>query len=186
MKMIRLGRTGFSVTKTGFGALPVQRTSLEEGARLLRRAHDAGINFFDTARAYTDSEEKIGRALADVRSKLFIATKSGATDRATVLQHLETSLRQMKTDYVDILQLHNPRQLPDPADPNSSYAALVEARKQGKARFIGISNHSLAVARKAAESGCATRSSIRSAPSRPPRSSASWRNARRATWASSP
>ncbi len=153
MKTTRLGRTGFSVTRTGFGALPVQRLSLEDGARLLRRAYDAGINFFDTARGYTDSEEKIGRALADVRSKLFIATKSGAGDKAAVLQHLETSLRQMKTDYVDILQLHWPRQLPDPADPNSSYAALAQARKQGKARFIGISNHSLAVARQAAESG---------------------------------
>lgn len=152
MEMIRLGRTGLTVTRTGFGALPVQRASLEEGARLLRRAYDAGINFFDTARAYTDSEEKIGRALADVRSKLFIATKSGAGDKTTVLQHLEASLRQMKTDYVDILQLHTPRQLPDPADPNSAYAALVEARKQGKARFVGISNHSLAIARRAAES----------------------------------
>jgi predicted aldo/keto reductase-like oxidoreductase len=153
MKTIRLGRTGLSVTRTGFGALPVQRLSLEEGARLLRRAYDAGINFFDTARGYTDSEEKIGRALAEVRSTVFIATKSGGDDKATVLQHLETSLRQMKTDYVDILQLHNPRPLPDPADPNSAYAALVEARRQGKARFVGISNHSLSVARQAAESG---------------------------------
>jgi predicted aldo/keto reductase-like oxidoreductase len=153
MRTIRLGRTGLSVSGTGFGALPVQRASLEEGARLLRRAFDAGINFFDTARVYTDSEEKIGRALSGVRSKLFIATKSGAGDKATILQHLETSLRQMQTEYVDILQLHNPRELPDPADPNSAYAALAEARRQGKARFVGITNHSLAVARQAAESG---------------------------------
>jgi predicted aldo/keto reductase-like oxidoreductase len=153
MEMVRLGRTDLVVGRTGFGALPVQRVPLEETARLLRRAYDAGINFFDTARVYTDSEEKIGRALADVRSKVFIATKSGGSDKATVLQHLETSLRQMKTDYVDILQLHYPRELPDPENPNSPYAGLIEARKQGKARFIGISNHILAVARRAAESG---------------------------------
>lgn len=153
MKMITLGRTGLSVTQVGFGALPVQRASLEEGARLLRRAFDLGINFFDTARGYTDSEEKIGRALSDVRSKLYIATKSGAGDKAAVLNHLETSLRQMKTDYVDIMQLHNPKALPNPDDPNSTFAALAEARKQGKVRFIGISNHSLDVARQAAESG---------------------------------
>ena len=79
-----------------------------------------------------------------------MCSPSGASEKATVLQHLETSLRNMKTDYVDILQLHNPKELPDPNDPNSSYAALAEAREQGKVRFIGVSNHSLATARTAA------------------------------------
>ncbi|MDH7570448.1 MAG: aldo/keto reductase [Armatimonadota bacterium] len=153
MERVRLGRTGLMVSRTAFGALPLQRVDREEAARLLRRAFEAGINFFDTARGYTDSEEKIGYALAGVRAHVVIATKSGATSRDGVLAHLETSLRHLRTDYVDLLQLHNPGTPPDPTDPASSYAGLLEARRRGMARHIGITNHRADVALAAVESG---------------------------------
>ena len=153
METIRLGRTNLTVTRTAFGVLPLQRAPLPEATRIFQRAYDAGITFYDTARAYTDSEEKIGHALGGVRDKIVIATKSGATTKAGVLADLQTSLRNLRTDYVDILQLHNPAALPDPADPDSAYAALREARDQGMIRFLGITNHSLSLAVAAAESG---------------------------------
>ncbi|HUU43841.1 MAG TPA: aldo/keto reductase, partial [Planctomycetota bacterium] len=153
MERMRLGRTGLEIGRTGFGALPIQRVSFDEAASLLRQAHDAGVTFFDTARGYSDSEEKIGRALADVRDDVVIATKSWADDRTSLLEQLETSLRNMKTDYVDILQLHGPKTLPDPDDPESSWAGLTEAKRKGMIRFIGISNHRLSVAREAVLSG---------------------------------
>lgn len=147
-----LGRTGLRVTRTAFGVLPLQRTEKEEAARILRAAYDAGINFYDTARGYTDSEEKIGYALSDVRDSIVIATKSGAKDRKGLLDHLETSLRELKTDYVDILQLHNAAP-PDPNDSESAYAGLVEAREKGLTRFIGITCHSREHAYAAVASG---------------------------------
>lgn len=139
--MIKLGRTGLMVSASSFGALPVQRVSMDEAKKLLRMAYDGGINYFDTANAYSDSEEKIGEALSDVRHNIIISTKSGASDKATLLKHIELSLRRMKTDYIDILQLHNPGTLPDPEDPDSLYGGLLEARKKGWIRFIGITNH---------------------------------------------
>lgn len=153
MDKIRLGRTNLMVTRSGFGALPVQRVSFEEAKRILRKAYDNGINFFDTARAYSDSEEKIGYSLADVRNEIIIATKSHATDRKTLLEHLQISLKNLKTDYVDILQLHNPGILPDPEDPEGLYAGLLEAKKKGLVRFIGITNHKIKNAMDAAASG---------------------------------
>jgi aryl-alcohol dehydrogenase-like predicted oxidoreductase len=153
MQTVRLGRTDLRVTQTAFGALPIQRIGAAEAARLLRRACDAGINFFDTARMYSDSEEKIGLALADVRPKIVIATKSHATDRRGLLDHLAVSLRNLRTDYVDLLQLHNPASLPEADDPESALAGAVEARRKGMVRFVGITNHRLAVAVEAVESG---------------------------------
>lgn len=153
MDQFRLGRTNLKVSRSGFGALPIQRISIQEAGRLLRKAYDQGINFFDTARAYTDSEEKIGAALADVRERIIIATKTGAEDRKTFFEHLETSLRNLKTDYIDIYQLHNPKMLPDPEDPKGLYQALLEAKNKGLLRFIGITNHRLDLAIAAAESG---------------------------------
>lgn len=153
MEKIRLGRTQLEVTRTSFGVLPLQRTEISEAARILRHAYDAGINFYDTARAYTDSEEKIGYALSNVRDNIIIATKSGANTREGVLQHLETSLKNLRTDYVDILQLHNPSSLSDPSDPESSYAGLLEAREKGMIRFLGVTNHSREKAVEAVMSG---------------------------------
>lgn len=153
MQKTRLGKTELMVTRTAFGVLPIQRTEKEEAARILRRAFDAGINFYDTARGYSDSEEKIGYALGDVRDQIIIATKSGAESREKLLEQLETSLKNLGTDYVDILQLHNPKELPDPEDPESSYAGLLEAKRKGMIRHLGISQHSIEGAEKAVCSG---------------------------------
>lgn len=153
MEKTRLGSTELIVTRTGFGALPIQRVQMDEAVTILRRALDAGINFYDTARGYTDSEEKLGRAFSDIRENVIIATKTGATTKEDVLEHVETSLRYLRTDYVDLLQLHNPNPLPDPTDPESAYTGLVEARRKGMTRFIGISSHRLEVARTAVTSG---------------------------------
>jgi predicted aldo/keto reductase-like oxidoreductase len=102
---------------------------------------------------YSDSEEKIGRALSDVRDRIIIATKSGATSRTGLAEHLETSLKNLRTDYVDLLQLHNPRELPDPDDPDSAYAGMLIAKKKGMVRHIGVSNHRRDVALAAVDSG---------------------------------
>ena len=95
---IRLGKTGLWVTKTAMGCLPIQRISLEAAKKLLRKAYDNGINYFDTANMYTDSEEKIGTALHDVRQNIIISTKSGGTDYKTVTEHIELSLKRLQTD----------------------------------------------------------------------------------------
>lgn len=153
IKKIKLGRTGLWVTKTAFGALPVQRISHEDARRLLRRAYELGINYFDTANSYTDSEEKIGEALSDVRHNIIISTKSGGKDKKTVAAHIEESLRRMKTDYIDIFQFHNPAQLPDINDPDGVFAAALEAKKKGYIRHIGITNHRINVAVEAVKSG---------------------------------
>jgi uncharacterized protein len=146
MEKIRLGRTGLMVTRCGFGALPIQRVDMATAKAILVKAYDAGMNFYDTARAYSDSEVKLGESLSRVRKDIIIATKTFAGDRATLFKHLETSLKNLKTDYVDILQLHNPAKLPDFEDPDSLYAAMMEAKKKGMIRFLGISNHRLNVA----------------------------------------
>jgi uncharacterized protein len=153
MDTTRLGRTDLRVTRTAFGVLPLQRTERTEAIRILRRSYDAGITFYDTARAYTDSESKLGAALSDVRSRIVIATKTGATIREGVMRDIEMSLRELRTDYVDLLQLHNPASLPVADDPQSSYAALRELKRQGKIRFFGITNHSLDRAQAALASG---------------------------------
>ena len=150
---MRLGRTGLMISRSGFGALPLQRVPLDEACALLREAHDNDIDFFDTARAYTDSEEKIGAALGSVRNDVVIATKSHALDAKGVLFSLETSLRNLRTDHVDIFQLHNPDRLPDPDDPDGPYGGMVEAKKKGMIRFIGITNHRRELALEAARSG---------------------------------
>jgi aryl-alcohol dehydrogenase-like predicted oxidoreductase len=141
------------VSRSGFGAIPIQRISLSESDRLLKKAYAEGINFFDTARSYTDSEEKIGHALGKIRKEIVIATKTPSENRQSVMRDLETSLKNLRTDYLDIYQLHNPQTLPDPNDPNSSYGALLEAKKKGMIRFIGLTNHRLEVALDAARSG---------------------------------
>lgn len=153
MDTTRLGRTELHVTRTAFGVLPLQRTPLDEAIRILQRAYDAGITLYDTARAYTNSEAKLGQALGTVRTRITIATKSGATTRSGLLADLETSLQALRTDYVDLLQLHNPKALPDPADPQSSYAGALEARAKGMVRYIGLTNHSRELAAQAVASG---------------------------------
>ena len=153
MDQIRLGRTELYVSKTAFGALPIQRISHADAVKLVRRAYESGINYFDTANAYTDSEEKLGAALHDVRHEVIISTKSGGGDKKTVQTHIEESLRRFQTDYIDLFQFHNPAQLPDPEDPDGPFAAVLEAKQKGYIRHIGITNHRLKVARAAIDSG---------------------------------
>ena len=153
MEKIRLGKTELMVTKTAMGCLPVQRRSVEEGAALIRAAYEGGINYFDTANAYSDSEKKIGLALSDVRENVIISTKSGSRTREGVLSHIENSLKMMKTDYIDLFQLHNVPALPDFDDPDSAYAGAVEAKKRGWVRHIGVTSHRVDVAEAAIDSG---------------------------------
>ncbi len=153
MSQVTLGMTGITVNKNGFGALPVQRVSMEEAGKLLRKAFENGITFFDTARAYTDSEAKIGYALSDVRDQIYIATKTAAETADDFWRDLETSLSVLKTDYVDIYQFHNPSFCPKPGDGTGLYEAMLEAKSQGKIRHIGITNHRLSVAQEAIDSG---------------------------------
>ena len=108
MEMVRLGRTGLMVSKNGFGALPVQRVEKDAACKLLRRAYESGINYFDTARAYSDSEEKLGEALHDVRENIIISTKTMSTTVEGFWEQLRTSLSLLQTDYIDIYQFHNP------------------------------------------------------------------------------
>jgi aryl-alcohol dehydrogenase-like predicted oxidoreductase len=151
--LVTLGSTGITVDKNGFGALPIQRVSEAEAGKLLKKAYEAGITFFDTARFYTDSEEKIGKALKDVRSQVFIATKTAAQNAEDFYKDLETSLRLLQTDYIDIYQFHNPSFCPKPGDSTGLYEAMLDAKKAGKIRHIGITNHRLNVAKEAIESG---------------------------------
>ena len=95
IKKVRLGRTELYVTKTAFGALPIQRISKADAVHLVRRAADAGINYFDTANMYTDSEEKLGEALEGIRQNVVISTKSAAADKKTAMAHIEESLRRL-------------------------------------------------------------------------------------------
>lgn len=154
MATVLLGRTGIEVEKNGFGALPIQRIALDDAASLLQKAYEGGIRYFDTARSYTDSEEKIGAAFGNgLRQKLYIATKTPSQTAEGFWKDLETSLRLMRTDYIDVYQFHNPSFCPKPGDGTGLYEAMLEAKRQGKIRFIGLTNHRLPVAREAVESG---------------------------------
>lgn len=150
---VTLGKTGITVNKNGFGALPIQRISTEDAGKLLKKAYDAGIRFFDTARFYTDSESKIGEALSPVRNNIYIATKTAAKNAEEFWKDLDTSLTLLKTDYIDIYQFHNPSFCPKPGDGTGLYEAMEEARSQGKVRHIGITNHQLKIAHEAIDSG---------------------------------
>lgn len=152
MKLL-LGKTDILVEKNGFGALPIQRISDDEAVKLLKKAYDCGINFFDTARAYSDSEHKVGLAFSNMREKVIIATKSGAATGEAMMKDLKTSLETMKTEYIDIYQFHNPAFCPVPGGADGLYDAALEAKKEGKIRHIGITNHRLNVANEAIDSG---------------------------------
>lgn len=153
METVRLGSTGIVTNKNGFGALPIQRISDQEAVYLLQKAYENGIDYFDTARWYTDSEHKVGIAFAGMREKVFIATKTGAKCADDFWKDLETSLEQLQTDYIDVYQFHNPAVCPKPGDESGLYEAMLQAKEQGKIRHIGITNHRLAVAKEAIESG---------------------------------
>ena len=153
MELVVLGKTGLTVNKNGFGALPVQRVSKKQAVYLLQKAFYNGINYFDTARVYSDSEEKLGAAFEYTRERIVISTKTAAQDAAGMRRDLEESLRRLKTDYIDIYQFHNPAFCPKPGDGSGLYEEALKAKEEGKIRHIGITNHRLAVAKEAIESG---------------------------------
>lgn len=153
MEYVTLGKTGIKVCKNAFGALPIQRVSDEYAIGLIRKAYDNGITFFDTARAYTDSEQKVGRAFLGMRNKVIIATKTAATDVQSFEKDLNKSLEALQTDYIDIYQFHNISFCPKPDDGTGLYEAMQRAKDDGKIRHIGITNHRPNVAIEAIESG---------------------------------
>ncbi|MDF2590016.1 MAG: aldo/keto reductase [Anaerocolumna sp.] len=153
MNQVILGSTGIRVNKNGFGALPIQRIGKDDAAYLLKKAYHSGIKFFDTARFYTDSEEKIGYALKEVRNDIFIASKTMCANVDEFWDQLHTTLRLLQTEYLDIYQFHNPSFCPKPGDGTFLYEAMLEAKEKGLIRHIGITNHRIAVALEAAKSG---------------------------------
>ena len=153
MVKVRLGKTEIVAGKNSFGALPIQRISREDAVKLLRKAYEHGVTFFDTARFYTDSEEKLGAAFEEIRDKVIIATKTGATTAEGFWKDLHTSLGNLRTDYIDLYQFHNPAFCPKPGDGTGLYEAMLEARERGMIRHIGITNHRLNVAHEAIDSG---------------------------------
>lgn len=153
MEYVTLGKTGIKVCKNAFGALPIQRVSDECAIGLLQKAYDNGITFFDTARAYTDSELKVGKAFHGMRNRVIIATKTAATDVQSFEMDLNKSLEALQTDYIDVYQFHNIAFCPKPDDGTGLYEAMLRAKADGKIRHIGITNHRPNVAIEAIESG---------------------------------
>ena len=148
---MRLGKTDLEVNKNGFGALPIQRRNEKDSIEILKKAYDNGINFYDTARFYTDSEEKLGKAFEDVRENIYIATKTGMETQEEFWSDLETSLKNLRTDYVDLYQFHNISFVPKAED--DLYKAMLEAKQEGLIKHIGITTHKITHAHEALDSG---------------------------------
>lgn len=153
MRHVVLGSTGIETVQNGFGALPIQRVSHEEAVRLLRMAYDGGMRYFDTARAYSNSEERVGDAFDGMRSQVYLASKTMAKTPETFWSDLETTLTNLRTDYLDVHQFHCVDQCYAPGDGTGMYECMVEAKAQGKVRHIGITTHKLQVAFDIVDSG---------------------------------
>lgn len=148
-----LGKTGLSVCPMGFGGIPIQRIDEAGTAQLLRHLMELGVNYIDTARGYTVSECYIGQALEGIRSRFILATKSMARTRDAMAADIETSLRNLRTDYIDLYQIHNPSlsELDTVLAPGGALEALLEAKTAGKIRHIGLTCHALEVFEKATD-----------------------------------
>lgn len=153
MAQITLGSTGITSDRNAFGALPIQRVNMENAVKILRNAYEGGITFYDTSRVYSDSEEKIGQAFEGIREKIIIATKTHADTPEKFWDDLETSLSILKTDYIDIYQFHWPSVCYKPGDGSGMYECMLEAKRQGKIRHIGLTNHKLGIAHECIDSG---------------------------------
>lgn len=156
MKYIPFGTTGLTVSELGFGGIPIIRLDEKSALAVLHRAYEAGITLYDTANAYRDSERKIGLAFAHLRDKVVLATKTFRRDAAGATEQLENSLRVMKTDYIDLYQLHQISQDEDwdkATAPGGVLEAVVKAKEQGKIRCIGVTSHNLAMAVKLVKTG---------------------------------
>ena len=152
MRKITLGTTGITTVQNAFGVLPLQRTPVPEAVKILQKAYEGGITFYDTARAYSDSEEKIGLALSDVRKNIFIATKTMAQNTDDMKKQLEESLKKLKTDYIDIYQFHCASHCINPEDKSGMYELMENFKRQGLIRHIGITAHKIGVAEDCIES----------------------------------
>lgn len=153
MRQITLGSTGITSPQNAFGALPIQRISLPDAVKLLREAYEGGMTFFDTARSYSDSEIKVGEAFAGMREKIFLASKTMAKTPEQFWKDLDTTLGNLQTDYLDIYQFHCADRCFRPGDGTGMYEAMLEAKKQGRIRHIGITAHLIGVAEEIVESG---------------------------------
>ena len=148
-----LGKTGLKISRMGFGGIPIQRIDAAGTKKLMHQLKDAGINYIDTARGYTTSEENLGWGLEGIREHFVIASKSMSRDKASMAKDIETSLQKLRTDYIDIYQVHNatPEQLEQVCAPGGALEALKEAKAAGKIGHIGLTAHSLEVFEKALE-----------------------------------
>lgn len=156
MRHVMLGKTGLKISELGFGGIPIIRLDRDTAIQVLRRAYEKGITFYDTANAYRDSEEKMGRAFDGLRGKVIIATKTIQRSAINATKQLENSLRMLKTDYIDLYQLHQIAQEKDwqaVTAPDGALEAVVKAKKEGKVRFIGVTSHNLAMAVKLVRTG---------------------------------
>ena len=153
MEYVALGRTGLKISRLGFGGIPIQRVDAGAAKELMDAVHAAGITFIDTARGYTVSEELIGQAIEGQREDYILATKSMARDKASMAKDVETSLKNLRTNYIDLYQIHNcpPEQMELVAGPGGALEALQEAKAAGKIGHIGITAHSLETFRIALE-----------------------------------
>ena len=142
-----LGKTGLKISRLGFGGIPIQRIDAEGTRVLMHKMKDAGINYIDTARGYTVSEEYLGYALEGIREHFVIATKSMARTKEAMAADIEISLKNLRTDYIDVYQIHNPspQQLEQVMAPGGALEALMEAKSAGKIGHIGLTAHSLDV-----------------------------------------
>ena len=153
MEYRTLGKTGLQISRLGFGGIPIQRVDAQSAAALMRQLMDAGINYIDTARGYTVSEEYIGLGLEGIRDRFILATKAMSRDREGMERKIETSLKNLRTDYIDLYQIHNPT----PADlekvcaPGGALEALEAAKAAGKIGHLGVTAHTTAVFERALE-----------------------------------
>ncbi len=140
-----LGKTGLHISRMGFGGIPIQRIDAEGTKTLMQQLKAAGVNFIDTARGYTVSEEYLGYALEGIRQDFVIATKSMARTKAAMASDIDISLKNLRTDYIDLYQVHNatPEQLQQVVAPGGALEALQEAKAAGKIGHIGLTSHSL-------------------------------------------
>lgn len=143
MKYVTLGKSGLKVSRMGLGGIPIQRVGPDEARKVIDALEAAGVNYIDTARGYTVSEELLGQALEGRREKFVLATKAMSRDRDGMAKDIETSLKNLRTDYIDLYQIHNPtvQQLEQVCAPGGALEALMEAKAAGKIRHIGVTAH---------------------------------------------
>jgi predicted aldo/keto reductase-like oxidoreductase len=153
--MRKLGSTNIELNRVGFGGIPIQRITQEDTNLVINELINQGINFIDSARGYTISEEYIGNAIEGKRDKFILATKSMSRSYDDMIGDVNISLNNFKTEYIDLYQLHNlkPDEYDGIFDDDMAYAALLKCKEEGKIKHIGITSHSIDTIKKAVNSG---------------------------------